>query len=193
MPAPVEVVEASPTRPTEFDELELAKDVVLGVRLDSPVSSQTARVEDRVTARIARDVTIDHRVVVPSGSRLEGVVTVVERGGKFRERARVGVQFNTLILADNTRLSVETETIYRDGDAPGNKASSKIGASAVVGTILGAVIGGKKGAAIGSAAGAAGGTAAVMAGDVSEAVLPAGSPLTLRLTAPVTLVIPHEP
>jgi len=63
----------------------------------------------------------------------------------------------------------------------------------VIGSILGAVIGGKKGAAIGATAGAAGGTAAVMAGDRNAAVIPAGAPLTVRLTAPVSVLVPHEP
>ncbi len=54
----------------------------------------------------------------------------------------------TGILADSTRVPIQTEAIFREGEAPGNSATSRIGASAVVGTILGAVLGGKKGAAI---------------------------------------------
>jgi len=119
-------------------------------------------------------------------------VTMVERGGKVRDRARIGVRFDSLLLGDTDKLGIQTETIFRDGEAPSNEASSKIGASAVIGSILGAVIGGKKGAAIGATAGAAGGTAAVMAGDRNAAVIPAGAPLTVRLTAPVSVLVPHE-
>ena len=181
-----------PEKP-KFEEVIVKSDSVIGIRLDSAISSETARVEDRVTARVSRDVTVDDRVAIPAGARLEGNVTLVERGGKFKERARLGIRFTTLILADgSTRLPIETETIFRDGDSPTTEATSKIGASAVVGAILGAVVGGKKGAAIGSAAGAGGGTAAVMAGGRNAATLPAGTPLTVRLTSPVTVLVERQ-
>jgi hypothetical protein len=162
---------------------------VIGIRLDSLVTSETAKVEDRVAGRISRDVTVDGRTAIPSGARLEGHVTLVEPGGKFKERARLGIRFTSLILADNTRLAIQTETIFRDGQPPSQEAGQKIGASAVVGAILGAVIGGKKGAAVGTAAGAAGGTAVVAAGGRNEASIAAGAPLTVRLTAPVKVLI----
>jgi len=191
---PVDVPVSAPPAPPkrQFDELTVTTDSVIGIRLDAPVSSETAKVEDRVTARVTRNVTVDEKTAIPSGTRLEGTVTSVQRGGKFKERARIGVQFTTMILPDNTRMPIRTETIYREGDSPTSEATSKIGASAVVGAILGAVIGGKKGAAIGTTAGAAGGTAVVMAGNPNEAVISAGTPLTLRLTAPVTVTIERE-
>jgi hypothetical protein len=181
-----------PPTPT-FEELTVAENGVIGIRLETPVSSDTAKVEDRITARITRDVTVDGRVAVPAGATIEGIVTLVERGGRFRERARLGVEFTTVVLADNARVSIETEPIYRTGEAPGGEATAKIGAGAVLGSILGAVIGGKKGAAIGGSAGAAGGTAAVMASGPNHVMLVSGTPLTVRLTEPATFRVPIEP
>jgi hypothetical protein len=192
-PAPAqEVAQAEPAR-VEIEELTVPADAVIGIRLESPVSSETARVEDRVLARVTRDVSIDGRTAIPSGSTLEGTVTAVQRGGKFKERARLGIRFTSVVLADNIRVPIQTEPIVRFGEPPGGEATSKIGASAVVGAILGAVIGGKKGAAIGTTAGAAGGTAAVMAGSANEATLPAGSSLTVRLSAPAVFQVRHDP
>jgi hypothetical protein len=185
--APAPVVEAPRVL---FEELMVPENAVIGIRLDNEVSSATARIEDRVRARVIRDVTVDGRVAVPSGSTIEGLVTAVERGGRFRERSRLGVRFTTVVLPDDTRVPIQTETIFRMGDAPGGEATSKIGAGAVVGTILGAVIGGKKGATIGGAAGAAGGTAAVMAGGPNDVVLAAGTSLTVRLTDEVAVPVP---
>ena len=194
---PVTVPEAPPPvrepEKPKFEEVIVKSDSVIGIRLDSAISSETARVEDRVTARVSRDVTVNERVAIPAGARLEGNVTLVERGGKFKERARLGIRFTTLVLADGTtRLPIETETIFREGDSPATEATSKIGAGAVVGAILGGIVGGKKGAAIGSATGAGGGTAAVMAGGRNAATLPAGTPLTVRLTSPVTVLVERE-
>jgi hypothetical protein len=173
-------------------EVTVPRDAVIGIRLETAVSSETAVVEDRVRAEVTRDVRVDDEVVIPAGAQLEGTVTLVERGGRFKDRARIGVQFTTLVI-DNARLPIRTEAIYRDGEAPTKEATSKIGASAVVGTILGAVIGGKKGAAIGGTAGAAGGTAAVMASGRNDASIAKGAALTVRLTESVVLGVAREP
>jgi hypothetical protein len=177
---------------SQDEVLTIEPDSVIGIRLDSNVSSGTAEVEDRVTARVSRDVTVDGRSAISSGARLEGVVASVERGGKFKDRARIGVRFNSLVLDDGTRLAIETETIFRESESPTGKAAAKVGASAAIGGVLGAVFGGKKGAAIGSTVGAAGGTAAVMTGGAPDAVLQAGLPLTVRLTAPLTVTIQRD-
>jgi len=180
---------APPAPPAKYDEVTVASDSVIGLRLDSTISSETARVEDRVNARLSRDVMVGGRVAIASGSRLEGVVTQVERGGKFKERPRLGIAFNTLVLADGTRVSIQTDTIFRDGDSPAGQANAKVGGSAVIGAIVGAMIGGRKGALFGGTAGAAGGAAAVAAGDRAEAVMTSGTQLTVRLTSPITVLI----
>ena len=177
----------SPEPQRLFEELTIPSDSVLGLQIDSTISSEHARVEDRVDGRVTRDVRVNNRVVIPAGTRAIGTVTLVERGGKFKERARLGIRFHTLVLADGTRLPISTETIYRDGEAPGNATAAKVGGAAVGGAILGAILGGAKGAVIGSTAGAGAGTAVVMAGDRNAATLPAGTPMTIRLLSPVTV------
>jgi hypothetical protein len=162
---------------------------VIGLETENRISSETARVEDQVEARVTRDVKVGDTIAIPAGARAIGSVTVVERGGKFKERARIGIRFTTLVLADGTRLPMTTEAIYREGDAPGAASAKKIGGGAIGGAILGAILGGAKGAAIGATAGAGGGVAAVQAGDRQEVTLPAGSPITVRILAPVTVTV----
>ena len=178
-----------PAPEPQFEELVVSANSVIGLQLDSAVSSDRARVEDRLEARVVRDVRVGGEVAIPAGSRAIGSVMVVEPGGKFKERARLGVRFHTLVLADGTRLPISTETIYRDGEAKGNSSAAKIGGGAVAGAIIGAVIGGAKGAAVGASAGAGGGTAAVMAGDASVAAFPLGTELTARILSPVTVTV----
>jgi hypothetical protein len=177
-------VEAAPP-PPQVEELVVPASSVIGLRVETPLSTERARVEDRVDARVTRDVMVDGRVAVPSGARTIGSVILVERGGKLKERARLGVRFHTLVLADGTELPINTEAIYREGDSPSGESARKIGGAAVGGAILGALIGGKKGAVVGGATGAAGGTAVVMAGDRNAATLPSGTIVTIRLAAPV--------
>lgn len=191
---PEEHAAQEPVRPAEppqntFTELVVSAESVIGLQTETRVSSETARVEDRVDARVTRDVRVGDHVAIPAGSRAIGAVMQVERGGKFKERARLGIRFNTLVLPDGTRIPISTETIFREGDAPGNSSSSKVGGAAVGGAILGAILGGGKGAAIGAGVGAGAGGAVVAAGDRNAATLPAGTAMTVRIIQPITVTI----
>jgi hypothetical protein len=186
---PADVAHAPEPPAPSYDELVVAADSVIGLQTETSLSSESAHVEDRVEARVIRDVRVGGRVAIPAGTRALGSVVVVERGGKLRDRARLGIRFNTLALPDGTRLPITTETIYRYGDAPGNGSAAKIGGGAVAGAILGAIIGGGKGAAIGATTGAAGGSAAVMAGQRSEATLAAGMEVTARIISPISVTV----
>ena len=175
-----------------FEELVVAADAVIGLQSETSLSSERARVEDKVEARVTRDVRVRGMVAIPAGSRALGSVVQVERGGRFKETARLGIRFNTIVLADGTRTAISTDTIYREGDPPSKESSAKIGGAAVGGAILGAILGGGKGAAIGGAIGAGTGAAGVMAGDRNAAVLRSGEPMTVRLLAPVTVTIEQK-
>lgn len=188
--SPVEAPPPPPLPPEpEFEELVVSSDSVLGLQLLTTVSSETAKLEDPVEARVTREVRVGNRVAIPVGTRMLGSVTLAEKGGKMKEKARLGVRFHTLVLADTTRLPVQTEAIFREGDSPGKESAAKVGAAAAGGAILGAILGGGKGAAIGGAVGAAGGTAAVMTGGRNPAVLNSGTAVTVRLQQPVTVTV----
>jgi hypothetical protein len=192
--APAVALEPEAARPPEpaapeFVELVVPSDAVVGLQLETSLTSERARVEDAVVARVTRDVRVGHRVAIPAGARAHGEVTLVERGGRLRERARLGVRFTSVALADGTRVPLETETIYRDGDAPGGESAAKIGGGAIGGAIVGGILGGTRGAAIGGSIGAGAGTAAVLAGSRNPATLPTGTPVTVRLLAPTTVTV----
>jgi hypothetical protein len=179
-------------RPAAMEELVVAADSVIGLQLDTSVNSEQARVEDRVDARVVRDVRVGGSVAVPAGSRAVGTVVVVERGGRFRERARLGIRFHTLTSADGTSLSINTDTIYRLGEGPGTGTAARIGGGAVVGAIIGGIIGGGKGAAIGATTGAGAGTASVMSTDRNVASFSSGSEVTARILSPVTVIVERQ-
>ena len=187
----IEPVEPPKWQDPQVDELIVPADSVIGLQLKSTVSSETSQLEDRVEAQVARDVAVGGRVVIPAGSRVLGAVTVVERGGKVRDRARLGVRFHTLVLADGTTLPLQTDTVYRDGDSPSSASAAKMGGAAIGGAIVGAILGGGKGAVIGGATGAAGGTAAVMAGSRRAATMYSGSTVTVRVLSPVRVTVEH--
>ena len=189
-PAP----EPEPVTPPEpqFVELTVPADAVIGLQLETTVSSDRARVEDAVDARVTRDVRVGGRVAIPAGSLVQGTVTEVERGGKVRERARLGIRFHTVVLANGDKLTLRTDAITREGADQGRESAAKIGGAAIGGAILGAILGGGKGAAIGAGVGAGGGTAAVMAGERSAVTIPAGSTVSVRVRQPVSVTVEKE-
>ena len=107
----------------------------------------------------------------------------------MRDKARLGVRFTSLVLGDGTRVPIESDTIIREGGAPGNESAAKIGGGAIGGAIIGGILGGAKGAIIGGSAGAGAGTAAVFAGGRNPATLTAGAPITVRLMKPATVTV----
>ena len=208
-PAPVtdapKIAAVEPARPTtpepparieppapKFTDLVVSTDSVLGLQMETSVSSERARVEDEVVARVTRDVRVGDRVAIPAGARAYGNVTLVDRGGKLKDAARLGIKFTSVVLADGTRVPLETETIYRDGESPAGKSAAKIGGGAIGGAILGGIFGGAKGAVIGATAGGGAGTAAVVAGGRDAATLNAGTPVTVRLVKPATVTIEEQ-
>jgi type IV secretory pathway VirB10-like protein len=172
-----------------YEELVVGADSVIGLQLDTAVSSERAAVEDVVVARVTRDVRVADRLAIPAGARAYGEVTLVEQGGRLKDRSRLGVRFTSVVLGDGTRLPILTETIFREGDPPGRESATKIGGGAIGGAIIGGILGGAKGAAIGSSVGAGAGTAAVVAGGRNHAILAAGTPLTVRLTDEVVVLV----
>ncbi len=193
-PPPAEVPrlpdpQPEPPRAPQFQDVVLPTSSVIGLQVETALSSERARIEDRVDARVTRDVVANGHVAIPAGSRVIGSVTLVDRGGKLKDRARLGIRFHTLVLADGSEVHLNTEPVYRDGDSPTGDSAKKIGGAAAVGAILGGILGGGKGAVIGGTTGAAGGTAATMAGDRNPATLASGSIVTVRLASPVTIQV----
>jgi hypothetical protein len=176
----------------EFVDLTVPSDAVLGLQIERTVSSELARVEDKVDARVTRDVRVSDRIAIPAGSTVRGSVTEVDRGGRMKGKARLAIRFHTIVLADGTQVALKTDPVVREGQSPGGESAAKVGGAAIGGAILGAILGGGKGAAIGGAVGAAGGTAAAMTNDRNPATLTAGTTVTVRMQAPVTVTVQKE-
>ncbi len=176
----------------EFIDLTVPSDAVLGLQIERTVSSELARVEDKVDARVTRDLRVSDRVAIPAGSTVRGSVTEVDRGGRMKGKARLAIRFHTIVLADGTQLALKTDPVVREGQSAGGESAAKVGGAAIGGAILGAILGGGKGAAIGGAVGAGAGTAAAMTNDRNPATLTAGTTVTVRMQAPVTVTVQKE-
>ncbi len=149
------------------------------VRLEQPLSSRTAQVEDRVEASVALPVQLDGRVVLPAGTRVRGVVSGVQRAERLVKGGRLDLRFDSIYPDDRTRkdLRASVVSVKEKIDLSGDNAK-RAGIGAVLGGVIGQVIGGTKGAIIGAVLGGGGALAAKLCEDVD---LPAGTIFTLRL------------
>jgi hypothetical protein len=190
-PEPIKPIDPQPEPPRvpQFEEVILPAASVIGLQLETSLSSERARLEDRVEARVSRDVMAAGRVAIPAGSRVIGSVIEIDKGGKVKTPAHIGIRFHTLVLGDGSQVTLRTEPIIRTAESPTGTSSKKIGGAAVAGAILGGILGGGKGAATGAAIGAGGGTAAVMSGDRAAVNIPAGTFVNATLASPATMTV----
>ena len=103
----------------------------LEIRLESSVSSSKAREKDQVQAVLVSPVVADHKILVPAGTKVSGVVRAV-RASKEDERAQLTLDFNELAIAGAQKINISTqvasvdnarETVNEKGDIVGILAS----------------------------------------------------------------------
>jgi hypothetical protein len=164
----------------------------LHATLDDALGTDQSQVGDRFTATVTTAVTAENgATVVPQGAIVHGTVTGLDDSDRVGENAYIRLDFETLSFGGRDYAfdaEVVATGLEKQGDTR-SETAKKAGIGAAAGAVLGAVVGGAnlKNIVLGAAIGAAAGTVISLgAGDV-EAVLPAGSELTLRSTEMVSL------
>jgi hypothetical protein len=152
------------------------------VRLQTSLSSETARVEQRFEATTVLDYTVDGTVLVPAGSLMRGFVSSVRPAGRVDRRGSLTLSFDELRVGDRTYQVRAAVTQAIDGKF--GEDARRIGAGAVAGAILGGIFGGGRGALLGVLVGGGGTIAAT---DGTDVELPAGTILRVRLDQRVDL------
>jgi hypothetical protein len=174
-----------PTRPVER-LIEIPRGTRLPLVLTTAVASDTSAVEDRVTARVARDVVVQGTTVIPEGSQVVGRVTHVGQSGRVKGLASLTVRFHTLTVGART-YDIAPEPLRWQADSTKGKDAQKIGLGAGAGAVVGGLLGGRKGAVVGATAGGAGGTGVVLATRGQEVEVASGTRLDATLADPVAV------
>ncbi len=169
---------------------EIAVGQELDARLQTPLDSSSAAVEDRFEATTMVDLYQGNELLIPAGSVLRGVVSAVERATRTDRRGSLTLSFDQMTVEGRTyriRASV-TQALQGEG-LRGEVGKMTTGAAA--GAIIGGILGGFKGAMAGVLIGGGG---AVLATPGTNVQLDAGTVLRVRFDAPVTLSdAPQEP
>jgi hypothetical protein len=155
----------------------------LDIRLQTPLSSDTAQVEDRFEATTIVDMYEGNQLLVPAGSVLRGVVSSVKRAGRVERKGVLTLSFDQ-ITVDGRDYPIRA-TVTQAIESTGVRGEAgKIGAGAGVGAIIGGILGGFKGAMAGILIGGGGTIAATEGNDVK---LDSGAILRIRFDSPVAL------
>ena len=174
--------------PAEYREVTIPAGTLLPLVLRSSVASDTSHVEDPVRATLRRPITIHGTQVLPAGTVVTGHVTDAARSARVKGRAHVAFRFNHIDLpGEGGQMQIRTGTVTRVAPATKKQDAAKIGAGAAGGAIVGGIVGGGKGAAKGAAVGGGAGTAVVLSTRGKEVRLGAGAPISVKLTAPLTV------
>ena len=155
----------------------------LDVRLQTPLNSGTAQVEQRVEATTMVNLYREDDLIVPAGSLLVGYVASVEPATRTDRKGKLSLQFTRLTVDQRSydvRVSV-TQAIESEGV---KGEIGKIGAGSAVGAIIGGILGGAKGAIAGILVGGGGVLVATEGKDVD---LPSGTVLRVRFDSEVPL------
>ena len=181
----------APRRP-EFRELTLPAGTALPLELQTALSSETAKVESPVRARLRQTLTVDGITALPAGTILTGEVTDVARAGKVKGRSRLVFSF-TRFQAEDIREDMRTNPLTFEGEASKGEDATKIGAGAGIGAIVGGIVGGGSGAAKGAAIGGAAGTGVVLATRGKDVTLASGAEIAASLAEPLTIRVQLQP
>jgi hypothetical protein len=150
----------------------------MDVRLQSSLSSETAKVEQRFQATTAVDLMQDGRVLVPAGAVVHGVVSDVKPAGRLADRTgSLTLSFDRMTIRgrDYPIRGMATQ-IFESGGIREEVGTAGTGAG--IGGVIGGILGGVRGAVLGAVIGAGG---AIAATDGKDVELPAGSIIRVRL------------
>ena len=174
---------SSSSTATAAGALEVPSGTELDVRLQAPLNSGTAQVEDRFEATTLVDVSVSGRVAVPAGSVVRGVITAVEPATRTNRTAKLTVSFDQVTV--NGRAYPMRGTVTQAIQGEGIRGETgRIATGAGVGAVIGGILGGFKGALLGVLVGGGGITAAT---EGKEVELPQGAVLRVRLDSPLQI------
>jgi len=170
-----------PAAPVRRNEVPAGQEI--DVRLERPLSSDTAQVEDRFAATTVVDLYQGNDVLIPAGSTLRGVVSSVNKATRTDRKGSLTIAFDQISIRG--RSYPIHGTVTQAIESEGMKGEvGKIGAGAGVGAIIGGILGGAKGALLGVLIGGGGTIAATEGKDVT---LPAGSVLRVKFDQPLVV------
>lgn len=194
VPAPLTTREKSSEARSPEAKMTIPAGAEILVALRSPISTKSAKVGDPVYAATSFPYVQNEKVLIPSGTYVQGRIASITRPGRVKGRAELLIHFTTLIYpsgytvllpggvenvpgAEHATVKGDEGTIQQNGEK--GKDIGTIAGTAATGTLIGASASGLKGAGIGAATGGALGLAIAMLSRGNDVRLDSGTTLQM--------------
>ncbi|HSQ61158.1 MAG TPA: hypothetical protein VLT84_12145 [Acidobacteriota bacterium] len=206
-PAPTPAAPATPAKPTtkprttttpvtaKVTTVSLPAGTAFDIALTTPVDTRTSNIGDKIEGTLAAPLTADGVTIAEQGAVIRGEITELVRASRAKseeDRASVKFQFTSLETVEGEKTITATVTNAEGkmiAKGTGTRDKLIIGGSTVAGAIIGKVAGkDTKSTILGAVGGAVLGTGVVLASKGHELEVPAGSKVSLRVDAPITIV-----
>jgi type IV secretion system protein VirB10 len=210
-PAPNDLSKLAPaaTQHSEegTNEITIPAGTKIPLTLKQAISTKNAREGDSVYAETVFPFVVNERVVVPSGTYVQGKIAHVERAGHGKGRSEILMHFTTLIYpsgytvmlpasventpgADDKGVKDAEGTIQQDKDT--GKKVEDAAKNGVYGTLGGATAGGLatgglNGARVGAGAGAVAGVAWALLKRGPDVKLEVGTSIEMEIQRPIPI------
>ena len=181
---------------THAEALTIPAGTRVPLSLKQAISTKTAKEGDPVYAETAFPFALNDRIVIPTGTYVQGKISHVKRGGRVKGRAEILIHFTSMIYpsgytvmlpgsvenvpgAEKSTVKGSEGTVQQDKDT--GKKVKTAAETATTGALIGAIAHGGKGAAVGGGIGGAAGLAVAMLTRGSDVRLEPGTSIEMEI------------
>lgn len=162
---------------------------VLVVTTSQALSSKTSQPGQTFLTTLAQPVSVGGRTAFPKGATVSGTVMTAKTKGKIKGEGELAISLTSISTQGHT-YQIQTNVLSSTIKGKGKRTAATTGGGAAGGALIGGLAGGGKGAGIGALVGATAGFVGGAFTGNKQIEIPAESPLSFALTAPLTLQPP---
>lgn len=180
-PAPVEQPKPQP--------IVIPAGTLLVVTTSQALSSKTSHAGQTFLGTLAQPVSVGGRTALPKGATVSGTVVTAKAKGKIKGEGELALAL-TSVSTRGLTYQIQTNVLSSTVKGKGKRTAATTGGGAAGGALIGGLAGGGKGAGIGALVGATAGFVGGAFSGNKQIEIPAESPLSFTLSAPLTLPPP---
>ena len=185
---PVAEPAPAPPPPPQPRNVQIPAGTTVTIRMIDGVDSSVNHAGEIFHASLEAPLVVGNEVVVPKGADIYVRLVSASSAGHMTGKSELHLELIKMEFQGRSYPLVSS-TYSLAGDSRGTNTAKKVGAGAVIGTLIGAIAGGGKGAAIGAGVGAAGGGVYQAATKGKQVRIPSETKLDFQLDQPVTVTV----